>query len=1124
MITSVNLACMKIRLPGNITYCLLAACLLTLVSRLGAQGVYRFWGLTRQGGEHNSGTLFRLDSTGTQFTSSHQFLLSNPGASPYYTQLTAYNGKYYGVTVAGGSHNYGVIFEWDPATNVYTSKYNFSGDDVWFSYGSLTLLGNKFYGLANRGGNSGLGVLFEWDPATNVFTKKVHFDDASGHSPEGSLVVKSGKLYGMTRYGGVNFAGVIFEYDPATNTYTKKIDLDYATGSGPYGALTWKNGKFYGLTADGGSNGYGTIFSWDPVSNNYTTKFSFDGTRGKYPYGSLTLSNNKLYGMTTEGGSMDMGVLFEYDPAGGGVTAKVDFNGSNGRNPYGNLTATSGKLCGMTWMGGINNLGVLFEYDLTTSGLSRVTDFAQASNGSNPYGTLTWNGTSFYGLSTKGGSADAGVIFEWNPTNGNYQRKVDLNNAAGGALPEGNLVQAAGKLYGVTSKGGTSNKGILFEYDERTATFVTKINFDGSNGALPTGDLVWLDGKIYGWTREGGANDKGTIFSWDPATNTLTKKVDFSNSNGSYPARMPLLYNGKFYGTTSYGGQYEAGVLYEWDPVANSYTKKYEFEDQDGANPAGYLAVRGGKLYGMTTFGGVNSTGVIYEWNPATSAYAKKYDFEVTGMGVHPRAGLTLSRTGDTFYGMTRETNGNISFPGQEGPGVIFEWNPSTNLYTKKLDFDGSNGGLPTGNLTESGGKYYGMTNQGGNGPSFPGINYIVGGSGVVFEWDPATNGCIKKLDFAGTNGAYPTGNDLQRSQVPVAKGLPGSCVAYNAVVIDNTNNNRWVSITDADGNVVAEIKANGNNLGTVTAQVYVNNTNVREDSKHRLYLDRNITITPQVQPATPVELRLYITAGELQALKQASNSLGQPSGVVGIADIGAYKNNDGCSAAVSSLESLQLTGGESWNTDYVLRTTISSFSSFYFANKTQAEAPLPVQFISFTGRLNGADVLLDWKTASETNVKHYEVQRSVDGINYQSIGIVEAANTSGTHQYSYKDKNVSDLGYLRVYYRLSEIDNDNHFSYSKEVSISIPNQPNSIVFYPNPVAGQGQMRIIVSRGEKMQWRLFDNTGRIIKQATANLVTGTNSVPVNLGGLAAGVYYIELKGETINKRIRLMKE
>ncbi|MBL7756066.1 MAG: T9SS type A sorting domain-containing protein, partial [Chitinophagaceae bacterium] len=136
----------------------------------------------------------------------------------------------------------------------------------------------------------------------------------------------------------------------------------------------------------------------------------------------------------------------------------------------------------------------------------------------------------------------------------------------------------------------------------------------------------------------------------------------------------------------------------------------------------------------------------------------------------------------------------------------------------------------------------------------------------------------------------------------------------------------------------------------------------------------------------------------------------------------------------------------------------------------------------------------------------------------------VEAANTSGTHQYNYKDKNVPDLGYLRVYYRISEIDNDNHFSYSKEVSIPIPNQPNSIVFYPNPVANQGQMRIIVSRGEKMQWRLFDNTGRIIKQATANLVTGINSVPVSLGGLAAGIYYIELKGETINKRIRLMKE
>ena len=84
------------------------------------------------------------------------------------------------------------------------------------------------------------------------------------------------------------------------------------------------------------------------------------------------------------------------------------------------------------------------------------------------------------------------------------------------------------------------------------------------------------------------------------------------------------------WGTSSLGGTNDKGVFFQYDPVTSIYTKKLDFDGASkGANPFSSL-VKGvdGKLYGVSVYGGTNNKGVLFQYDPATSTYTKKLDFD----------------------------------------------------------------------------------------------------------------------------------------------------------------------------------------------------------------------------------------------------------------------------------------------------------------------------------------------------------------------------------------------------------------------------------------------------------------------------------------------------------------
>ncbi|SHH25933.1 Por secretion system C-terminal sorting domain-containing protein [Chryseolinea serpens] len=270
------------------------------------------------------------------------YLGTNPGGR----FLMGFDMQLIGLTSAQGSNGNGAVF----TTSAIVGS---AGGDALFSFdgingkspkGSL-ILGpdGKAFGMTELGGTHDLGVIFSVGVVGtgNTFGKLLDFDGATnGSNPTGNLVLAAdGRMYGMTRTGGTSGKGVIFSLSRYGTDYKKLMDFNgAATGGNPKGSLTeFTDGKLYGMTSSGGAYGYGTIFSITP-SGVFTKILDFDGTNGKSPVGDLLVSTSGtvMYGVAYAGGANDDGVLFKLEN-GNQFTKLYDFSKATGSNPVGSL-------------------------------------------------------------------------------------------------------------------------------------------------------------------------------------------------------------------------------------------------------------------------------------------------------------------------------------------------------------------------------------------------------------------------------------------------------------------------------------------------------------------------------------------------------------------------------------------------------------------------------------------------------------------------------------------------------------------------------------------------------------------------------------------------------------------
>ncbi|MGN6416753.1 MAG: T9SS type A sorting domain-containing protein [Pseudobacter sp.] len=169
----------------------------------------------------------------------------------------------------------------------------------------------------------------------------------------------------------------------------------------------------------------------------------------------------------------------------------------------------------------------------------------------------------------------------------------------------------------------------------------------------------------------------------------------------------------------------------------------------------------------------------------------------------------------------------------------------------------------------------------------------------------------------------------------------------------------------------------------------------------------------------------------------------------------------------------------------------------------------------SFTATYQEPSVLLNWTTDMELDASYFEVNRSLDGMNFANAGTVNAQGAAGSlSRYSYTDPGPV---IRRTYYRLRIVDRYGNSVYSKTISVRSGNSGITLNnLYPNPVRDELTVDWTGTGSVKTQVSIRSLAGKILQTNTVTTVQGFNQFRLNTAQLSAGQYFLVLDYENDN--------
>jgi len=446
--------------------------------------------------------------------------------------------------------------------------------------------------------------------------------------------------------------------------------------------------------------------------------------------------------------------------------------------------------------------------------------------------------------------------------------------------------------------------------------------------------------------------------------------------------------------------------------------------------------------------------------------------------------------------------------------------------------------------LTQSGGSLVGASDYQWYTGSCGGTLVGTGPSITVSPSGPTTY-------YVGTsaNGACPPSPCVNGT---VTIPSPGTNLGLNnesatCMVADNN----WVHFYHSSGRLLASVHSGGQNLGNVTVTSFVDGSSVlvpscdypSDMSYATNVMQRHWVITPTIQPSSPVLVKLPFYDSEYNNLMGSANSnLNGTDDVFMVSDIMLTKYAGPLNVNSNALDNCPGTGGSGGNTlhsqaangstssyssvtgAYYTDFSIPGFSEFWLNGLINLN-PLPITLVSLSTDCNETEnVLIKWVTQSESNSSHFLIESSIDGLNWEVVGSVNAAGNSSS-ELSYQLEDPNNRGTQTMYYRLIQFDVNGESKLYGPVTAQC--QMNDLGFdvFPNPASAEVTISIFgLSDNENSQISFCDVNGKEIKKILCG--DGSNQMLlVDISDIATGCYIVRLIVDGENtKNIRWIKQ
>ena len=329
-------------------------------------------------------------------------------------------------------------------------------------------------------------------------------------------------------------------------------------------------------------------------------------------------------------------------------------------------------------------------------------------------------------------------------------------------------------------------------------------------------------------------------------------------------------------------------------------------------------------------------------------------------------------------------------------------------------------------------------------------------------------------------NGTAYLNNEGETSRITgITGGYVQATATLNAPSSENPGN-LGVVITSAQNPGVTVIRR-----GHVSQQ----NSYGTGNSIYRYY-----DILPATAPSS-LTLRLNYFDAELNGLTESNLAI--------------WKSNDTLNWMLQGYTSRDASA------NYVEYNGISGFNQRW--TLSTIDNVLPLNLLSFGVKCQTNSVNLKWTTAADINGSEFEVQRSSNGIQWQSIATIPAGTAN---EYSYTDL----AGRSASLYRLKLSGTNNTITYSSIKSSGCALTNSNTTIYPVPATSYLVLQLNNMPDKELLLTLYSNSGQVLMTKNIGIMGNVDTYTLPLAGLPAGVYHVSVQSPGYKKTLSFTKE